>query len=222
MINEINIDKSVPLLRNETSMMFTERNKQYSLWRSFVDGDENCYKSLFKSYYKELYGYGLKLCNQPDLVKDSIQELFEKIWERRSNLSHIDSPRVYLFVSLRRKILLKMKKHKFRTDLHEVDESTLLNFGIEDFIIRDETRVQQKKKILEALNQLSDRQKEIIYLFFYNGMSYNEIEKILSIKRQSVSNLMFRSLETLRSILKKSEILGLFLISIVVIHILGF
>ena len=175
---------------------------QPEVWMRFVNGDETCFRGLFKEYYKEMYGYGVKICNQPELVKDSIQELFKTIWENRNNLSHIESPKVYLFVSLRRKILNHLKKQKKHTGLHEVDENVHFSFGIEEIIITDEIKFQQKAALVKALNQLSDRQKEVIYLFYYNGMSYSEIETILSIKRQSVCNLMYRSLETLRSLMK--------------------
>lgn len=148
-----------------------------------------------------MFGYGVKLCNQPELVKDCIQELFRNIWERRENLTHIESPNVYLFVSLRRKILKKTKARRKSEDLEEVDEDDLIQFGKEELIIKDEVKFQQKKELQQALNQLSDRQKEVIYLHYYNGMSYGEIEKILSINRQSVRNHMYQAMETLRSLL---------------------
>ncbi len=192
-----------------------DRNKgvhcpQPDPWQSFVSGDEASFKELFKKYHREMYGYGIKLCNQPELVKDCIQELFKIIWEKREDLNHVESPNVYLFVSLRRMILKNLKKQKiFRNELPEFNEDALISFGIEEIIITDETKHQQKVELLNALNRLSARQKEVIWLFFYNGMSYSEIEKILSIKRQSVSNLMYRSMETLREILNESEIMKL-------------
>ncbi|GAA5521159.1 sigma-70 family RNA polymerase sigma factor [Aliifodinibius salicampi] len=172
------------------------------VWEQFIRGEESCFKALFDRYYKPMYGYGIKLCDRPELVKDCIQELFRNIWERRDALTHIESPRVYLFVSLRRKILKKIKAHrKTDSDLEEVDEADFIQFDKEELIIRDEVKFQQKKKLRLALNQLSDRQREVIYLHYYNGMSYGEIEQILSINRQSVRNHIYRAMETLRSLL---------------------
>jgi RNA polymerase sigma factor (sigma-70 family) len=173
-----------------------------AVWDRFVQGDESCFRRLFKIHFDSMYGYGIKLCNRPELVKDCIQELFRTIWERRDELKHIESPNVYLFVSLRRKILKKQKaQKKLDGNLEEIDESRFTQFGREELIIRDEVKFEQKKELKDALNQLSDRQKEVIFLHFYNGMSYGEIEQILSINRQSVRNHMYRGMETLRSIL---------------------
>lgn len=178
-------------------------------WDRFVLGDEKYFKKVFKLYFPLMYGYGVKICDQPELVKDCIQELFRNIWERRDELTHVESPNVYLYVSLRRKILQKIKsQRKCDRNLNEVDEETFIYFGKEELIIKDEIRYQQKKELQRALNQLSNRQKEVIYLHFYNGMSYGEIEQILMINRQSVRNHMYRAMETLRSLLS-NEIMKL-------------
>ncbi len=182
-------------------------NKEHSVdkeeaWQQFVDGDESCFKHVFQAYFEDLYGYGIKLSRRPELVRDCIQELFRSIWERRESLLHIESPNVYLFVSLRRKILKKVKRRrKTNGALDNIYETGYIQFAKEDLIIRDEVKLQQKEEISAALNQLSDRQKEVVYLHFYNGMSYGEIESILSINRQSVRNHMYRAMETLRSLL---------------------
>lgn len=188
--------------------MHTNRGRKHNadqpvdVWNKFVSGNTICFEKVFTRYYKQMYGYGLKLCNQPELVEDCIQELFQTIWERRKELTHIDSPNVYLFVSLRRSILRQLKQQdKFKDRLDTVDESTAIRFGMEEIIIRDESKREQQKALHEALNQLSSRQKEVLYLHFYNGMSYGEIEQILSINRQSVRNYMYRAMETLRTIL---------------------
>lgn len=173
-------------------------------WEKFVKGEEAAFGKVFKAYYKEMYGYGLKICDEPELVKDCIQDLFRIIWKRRSNLDHINSPNVYLFVSLRRKVLKKSTSDKKKdVDLNEVDDSDVMYFGKEELIIQNEAKIKKKEKLQEALNQLSSRKKEVIYLRFYNGMSYGEIEQILSINRQSVRNHVYRAMETLRSLLDK-------------------
>lgn len=174
-----------------------------AVWQQFVSQANGAsFRKLFNCFFKPLYGYGIKLCNQPELVKDCIQELFRNLWERRNDLTHIQSPNVYLFVSLRRKILKESEAHrKTRGKLNEAEENGFIQFAKEDLIIRDEVKYQKREELNEALNQLPDRQKEVIFLHFYNGMSYGEIEEILSINRQSVRNHVYRAMETLRTLL---------------------
>lgn len=196
------MDKSDPELEAEIQDRKEQsRNREEKRWQNFItEGSEASFQEVFEYYYQPLYGYGLKLCNHSEVVKDSIHDLFKNIWERRDSLTHIRSPRVYLFVSLRRKVRKTMKKQRSNTsDLTEIREEETIYFGREEIIIRDEVKFQQKKKLRQALNQLSDRQKEVIYLHYYNGLSYREIEEILSIKRQSVRNHIYRAMEALRS-----------------------
>ncbi|HKK45604.1 MAG TPA: sigma-70 family RNA polymerase sigma factor [Balneolaceae bacterium] len=177
-----------------------DKNAEWQKFLSHADGIT--FRELFNCFFKPLYGYGIKLCNQPELVKDCIQELFRNLWERRDDLAHIESPNVYLFVSLRRKILKERANHrKKRNNLNEIDGNGFIQFAKEDLIIRDEVKYQKREELKDALNQLPDRQKEVIFLHFYNGMSYGEIEEILSINRQSVRNHVYRAMETLRTLL---------------------
>ncbi|MDZ7720788.1 MAG: sigma factor [Balneolaceae bacterium] len=122
------------------------------IWDQFVSGDHDCFCRLFKGYYEGLYGYGLKLCKDPELVKDAIQNLFITIWERRDELTHITSPNVYLYVSLRRNILRSKKRNARFKDIsehanHEFD----IYFGVEELIMKNESRDEQKENLQEAL-----------------------------------------------------------------------
>lgn len=193
-----------------------DENKS-QFWHKITEGDKASFEHIFRSYYSDLYGYGLKLCGKPELVKDVIQELFVSVWERREELGKIHSLKVYLLVSLRRRILkLLYKEKREQTMLHEQFEPDDFYFTAEEIMIRDEDLEERKRDLQEALNRLPTRQKEVIYLRFYNGMSYEEIEEILSINYQSVRNHVHRAIKTLREILKNdlSKMIALILFGI--------
>lgn len=169
-----------------------------------VEGDISAYEKTFRVYYGDLYGYGLKLCGNPDLVKDVIQELFAMIWMRRQEIGHIRSLKVYLLVVLRRKIFKVQKdKQLERNALYSYSWEPDIMFTAEEIIIENESASELREKLREALNSLPSRQREVIYLRFYNGMSYEEIEEILSINYQSVRNHVYRALVKLREIMQK-------------------
>lgn len=181
----------------------TETKLLAERWCQFVSGDQAGFQGLFNSSYQGLYGYGLKLCSDPELVEDAIQDLFVTLWERRCELTHVVSPHVYLFVSLRRNILKQKRVLERQRELPPEEVNGFnVHFTPDELIILGEMAREQKVALTQALNQLSNQQKEVLYLHFYNGMSYDEIEEILSINRQSVRNHMYRAMETLRSVLK--------------------
>ena len=55
--------------------------------------------------------------------------------------------------------------------------------------------------MLQALNQLSPRQKEVLYLRYFEELEYNEIAGMMDISVKGVYKLNSRALETLRGIL---------------------
>ncbi|MCI0693153.1 hypothetical protein L0337_14255 [candidate division KSB1 bacterium] len=75
------------------------------LWKRMREGDKEALATLFRRHYALLYDYGLKLSQQEELAKDGIQEVFAYIWEKRENISTVNSVRAYLMVAVRRHLL---------------------------------------------------------------------------------------------------------------------
>ena len=76
-------------------------------------------------------------------------------------------------------------------------------FSAEHFIIRQEEDEEQRQRVVRALDGLTGRQKEVIYLQFYEGLSLTEIQERTALKYQSVKNLTYRALSKLRNALRK-------------------
>lgn len=193
------------LLKNELDKIKDQDNQQ--LWDLFKNGDLEAWEELFLFFYNDLYSYGLKLSTQSELTEDCIHELFVELWDRREHLSEATSVKAYLLASLRRKILRKLKKkrkHSYNVDNIEDDIAGKIQFSPEEIIIQKETQKEQLKTVYEAIEHLPDRQKEVLYLRYFNGMSYDEIEEILDINYQSLRNYVYRAIKRLKNILNNN------------------
>lgn len=193
-------DKGIYLIRNRDTDSEPDEKK---LWDRFLDGDLDAWEQIFKLYYSDLYGYGLKLSSRSELTKDCIHELFVMLWDRKDHLAKVDSIKAYLLASLRRSLLKKVRKRRKYYEDQEIKESESLQiqFSPEVMLIKDEVKAEKVEALYKALDQLSDRQKEVLYLKYFNGMSYDEIEDILSIKYQSIKNHIHRAISKLRDIM---------------------
>lgn len=177
------------------------------LWEQFVGGDIAAWERIFTLFYKDLYGYGLKLSARSELTRDGIHELFVELWNRRKHLGDVKSVKAYLLASLRRKLLKRLKKkRKYATDLENkaAGYSDKIQFSPEEVIIERETQKGNLQALHRALERLPDRQKEVLYLKYFNGMSYDEIEEILGINYQSIRNHVYRAVKRLRDILDEN------------------
>lgn len=174
------------------------------IWEKVISGDKKALEMLYFRHYDDLYKYALKMCGNPELTEDSIHDLFLKIWKRRKKLSEVSGVKTYLCKSLRNSIISKLRKTNRRIKIlnrskDEVKPKVKLN--VEELIIEHEVNRQTMKKLSEAIDKLTPSQREVLYLKFYHGMNYDEIEEIMSINYQVARNYMYKALKLLRNIL---------------------
>jgi RNA polymerase sigma factor (sigma-70 family) len=188
-------------------------NEDKLLWQAFLLGDELAFTALYQRHIKTLFSYGKKLLADDDAVEDLIQDLFIDLWQSRSRLSEVESPRFYLFRSLRRRIHKSLSPIQQRGQNWEsVTEDTLPVSLPQEFLLIEEEGVQKQKNSLDFwLKSLPLRQHEVLILRYYQDFSYAEISEILTINEQSVRNLIQRGLLKLRQLSIHSILLLLFL-----------
>lgn len=181
-------------------------NDDYALWQLFKSGDKESFQSIYFSHYNSLYEYGIRIENDKESVKDSIHDLFIKIWNNRSSLGNIGNIRSYLLVSLRG-ILYNKRESTSRVKLVEIDEELPFEmvFSVESAFISKEMRTEQTQKLIDALNQLTPRQKEVIYLRYFEELDYEEIASIMTINVKATYKLVGRALDRLRNVLNLSN-----------------
>lgn len=169
------------------------------LWQELKAGDKSCFNRLFRKYYSELYYYGIKIISDSDVVKESIQEVFIRVWETRNNLANVENVKSYLIVSVRRMILAQKEKDMEKHHI-EIDQAETYSFffDINEFEKHEELSDQVRQLLLTAINSLTKKQREMIILFFYHELSYTEIAAVLEISIAATRNLMYRTLIHLR------------------------
>lgn len=186
-------------IKQKRSRKFQFENDQ-GLWRILRNGNPVALNRLFIKYYSDLYFYGLKLVGNNNRVSDAIQDVFANIWETRKGTSEVNHVKAYLFVALRNNLLRVNPKDILNSNDYDVCQNSDFCFDIspEDIYIDNELKLGKIRIIEELLSGLSPKQREIIYLKFYSNYSNIEISSILSIKPQSVANLLTRTINKLR------------------------
>lgn len=183
------------------------------LWNSFIQGDQEALGSLFRRYYNLLYQYGSKICPDKITLEDCIQELFTELWSKRSG-QPTQSVKAYLLHALKYKLYKSFRNKKNTISLDQNGPFDMLGAGQEyfelsheNFLIRKAEDEEKLRKIVNTLNQLPARQKEIIYLKIYQGLSYEEISGIMQVNYQVVRNLLCQALKTFRKLMMASVLL---------------
>lgn len=186
-----------------------------TLWLNFKKGNDLAFSILYKKYVHKLYSYGMHTCRNKDLVLDCLQELFTVLWDRREKVSDVTCVNYYLLKSFRRLLMNRLTfGKKFLISLGD-RESHGFDFApsAEESIIEQERITERDRKVRNGLNGLTKRQREAIYLKFFNQLSYHEVAAIMDLHVDSVYNLISKATDILRKKLK-ADVVFVFLISI--------
>jgi RNA polymerase sigma factor (sigma-70 family) len=170
------------------------------LWENFKKNNQLAFSILYRKYTQRLYNYGMHNCHDHDLVKDCLQELFTSLWIKRDQLSTVHSVNAYLFKSFRRLVVKKINwRRRFLLSLDLSQDKTFeISPPIEHLIEMDELEKESRKKLNGCITRLSKRQREAVFLKFYNDLTYSDIALIMELQVDSVYNIISKALESLR------------------------
>lgn len=188
------------------------KEQEQTLWKDMLTGNKKAFENLYKQFFQSMINYGFRITQNENLIEDAIQEVFIHIWNNKTHLSEVNEIKAYLFRSLKNRIIRQLERDIF--DKSE-DIDTYLDFLIS--ISEEQKKIDSEQShayldtLQKAILHLPIRQQEVINLKYYHDFTLEEIAKLMDINKQSVSNLLFRSYATLRTILKNWIILIFFL-----------
>ncbi|MEY3243046.1 MAG: hypothetical protein RIR11_4485 [Bacteroidota bacterium] len=167
------------------------------IWNLFRSGSDSAFDYIYQKYFDKLYNYGCQFTQDQSLVEDTLQDLFIELKLRCAYLSPTDKILPYLYSAFRRKIIrFRAKQSRFKT----LDSEDLFQIiaGTDELIINDEEEREKHLRLQKALNELPENYREIIYLFYYENLSYEEIRAIQGfINIKSARNLLYKAINTL-------------------------
>ena len=168
------------------------------LWNCFLSGDKKAMAHIYSLHYKPLLAYGMKLVPDYELVRDCVQDMFVKLYVSRKNLSSTSHINSYLIRSLRNRLYDEMSFSVEKMTIEDLPFNFITDDSFLSYFQEGDDDLQQRKKLQLAIEQLSSRQREIVYLRFIRELGYDEIGEFLGINYQSAKNLVSRTLVKLR------------------------
>lgn len=169
-------------------------------WHAFKQGDWDAFTALYGEFYELLNNYGRKFTRDADLIQDVVHDLFVRLWTTRTRLGDPVSVKNYLYKALRSTLFRKIQSLSKFVELDNAGGFEI-NF-IPDASFRQEEQ-ELRKQVIALVNTLPPRQQEIIFLRFYEGMSYEEIAVIMDINMSSTYKLLYKALDNLQKVSDK-------------------
>ncbi|MEP0365858.1 MAG: sigma-70 family RNA polymerase sigma factor [Cyclobacteriaceae bacterium] len=183
----------------EDKVRFTD----LEVWKAFKGGSESAFIYIYEGYYDALVNYGFKFSKDKDLIQDCIQDMFVELRDRRKNLSDTDKIKPYLFKILRLKILKILQKNTKYTNIDEGFKSFDFVISYEEHLINRQLSEYQMARLQKAVSNLTTKEREAIFHFYYELHSYEQIAQIMGYSDAKVArNLVYKAVNSLRQALE--------------------
>lgn len=197
--------KSIPSFTDHSDqtnkLTDSHQSNDRELWDKFRIGDESAFIQIYNSYANILFNYGCQFTQDRELVKDSLHDFFIYLRKNRTGFNSTDSIKFYLLKSFKRVILRNVKKSIKESKINQ--EFGFLQFPVElsseTMLINKQFEDSQIVKLNIALSELKQKEREAIYYFYYEGLSYEQIASIFGFTHvASGRRLIYTALINLR------------------------
>lgn len=169
------------------------------LYQKLRDGDERAFQVLFRKYYQSMCHFANQYLTDREVAEEIVQEMFVKLWEKRSVLNIETSVKHYLFRSVRNHCLNQIQHEKIKKQYaSKILESASQEINPDDYFLE----VDLVQRIEKSIESLPPKRREIFRLSREQGMKYKEIADALDISVKTVEAQMGLALRHLREELK--------------------
>jgi RNA polymerase sigma factor (sigma-70 family) len=185
-------------------------DKENQVWSRFCKGDRDAFDTIYASYFSQLFQYCLRFTADRELISDIMQDFFIELFCKPPGNTTVTHLKSYLFVSVRRRLLKTINKQvkMFESLTDEGSYDFHLELSADNALIA----INRAQAIQGIVNKLTTRQREAVYLYFFEEISYVEIAEIMSLKEVKYARtLIYRALDDLRGILSRNTSLSEFI-----------
>ena len=168
-----------------------------SSYRRFLNGDESGLEDIVKMYGDSLMFFINGFVNNLSLAEELMEDVFMELVVKKHNFKEESSFKTYLFQIGRNKaynVLKKNKKCSFLEDEILEDEERF-----EESVIKDE----EHRNIRRIIKTLPKDYETVLFLIYFEDMSYDEISKVMHKNNKQVKNLAYRARLALKENLRK-------------------
>lgn len=158
----------------------------------------------------------MQVCDRPELVEDVLQDLFAYLAENCGKLRKVSNFEVYLFLSVKRNLLSRLSREKQSRQAKErywqrtAPVKERFAEAPDEQVIAEEELNRRQHVLQGELAKLPDHQREILYLRYFEELSYEEICQILGLSNQVARNYASRAIRKLKeALLNTAWLIGL-------------
>ncbi|MBQ6478529.1 MAG: sigma-70 family RNA polymerase sigma factor [Erysipelotrichaceae bacterium] len=178
-------------------------SKDSELYDRFLDGDVSSYDQLMIRYGDRLtfyiYGYTNDLQDAEDLMIEAFARIMVKKPRIRSGYF-----KTYLYKAARN---LAARFHEKRSRLQTFDFEDIREEIADSVLTEDILADRERNEVLHmCLDRIDPRMKEVLWLFYFEDLSYEQIADVMKMRKKQVDHLLENGKKQMKEELKKEGI----------------
>jgi RNA polymerase sigma-70 factor (ECF subfamily) len=186
-----------------------EEVDETSLVRDMAAGNSAGLSALYDRYGNAALGLAFKVCGNRTIAEDIVQEAFLALWQRPDSFDgERGSAGAFLLGIVHHKAVDAVRRE---ASVHRREENFAAEpqGGSEDDVVEAAWISMRRQKVLHALRQLSDVQREALELAYLHGLTYSEVADRLGIPLGTAKTRMRDGMIRLRALVGASEVTDL-------------
>ena len=171
-------------------------------------GNQESLAALYDRYGNAAMGLAFKVCGNRAIAEDIVQEAFLALWQKPDSFdARRGSAGSFLMGIVHHKAVDAVRRE---ASAHRREENYAAEpqESSEDEVVEAAWVAMRKSKVLAALNQLSDVQREALELAYLQGLTYSDVAARLNIPLGTAKTRMRDGMIRMRTLLAQSEVTG--------------
>jgi RNA polymerase sigma-70 factor (ECF subfamily) len=169
-----------------------------ALIRRLRSGDPNALQDPLDRHWERLVGFARRIVGEAGDPEGQVQEALARLWARRHLLDDEGSLKALLYTTVRNLCLDELRRRARRDRLEgKALPPTSVRTPWEDV-----QGAELQRAAATAVARLPARRQEVFRLVREEGLSYNEVSRVLELSPQTVANHMSLAMADLRTALK--------------------
>lgn len=154
-------------------------------------------KAIFQENYPALCFFATKIVQETCIAEDIVEEVFIKLWQKQSDFSRYPNIKATLYRSVRNACLDYLRIQQ-RQKAHIQNFSFTIRQQSEPFALLEIVRSELYREILEALQELPEQCRTVVYLAYIRGWNNRKIATLMNIHISTVKTQKQRGILALR------------------------
>jgi RNA polymerase sigma-70 factor (ECF subfamily) len=164
------------------------------------------FMALYDLYFNRVYNYVRYRCYDPQVADDLTAQSFLKALSRISTYNADKAPFGAWLFAIVRNLVSDYYRHEKKYNLVDIEDAEFIVQPCENRDLEESAEQREEKiKMLQALDKLPSRQRDLIALKFGSEMTNRDIARLTGLTEQNVGVLVHRGIKTLRKHLQEGE-----------------